>query len=423
MIRNAVIVVAAIVLCVWNIIPPEKQLRLGKDLRGGVSLIYTVTIDSTENATETMAKTIDALHKRVDPDGLLEISMTAQGRDRIEISMPLPSERVKGLRKEFEDALAQLGKAQLTDSRIDQVTRAKPENREKEIESLTAGSERRKELLTAAAKAFDDVAAKRAAFDAAATDEAKAALAPDVATAEIGYDNSKKAVLSTALSAEDVRHVVNASARRRTIFDGKSLFVLPSEREVAEKRLREAHPESAKDIDRILGLYNAYAKERTTLDDPNDLIRVLKGAGVLSFRITVDPGKYPQEAKVREELRERGPQNVKAQDVKWCKINQIENWIGSKAEAEMLQKDENAARNLSKLQGYVVESYNGEAYMLCWNVRDAGGGFVGRGERSPEHGPAGQAGDRVSDELQRWRAAGGPDPRARARADGGAAGR
>lgn len=371
MIRNAVIVVAAIALCVWNVIPPEKQLRLGKDLRGGVSLIYTVTIDSGENATETMAKTIDALRKRVDPDGLLEISMTAQGRDRIEISMPLPSERVKGLRKEFEDALATLGKAQLTDSRIDQVTRAKPENRAQEIETLSAGSERRKELLSAAAKAFDEVATKRAAFDAAPTDDAKASLAPEVAAAEIAYDNAKKAVLATALSAEEVRHVVNASARRRTIIDGKSLYELPSEREVAEKRLRGAHAESVKDVDRILGLYNAYAKERTTLDDPNDLIRVLKGAGVLSFRITVDPGKYPQEAKVREELRERGPQNVKAQDVKWCKINQIENWIGSKAEAEMLQQDENAARNLSKLQGYVVESYNGEAYMLCWNVRGA----------------------------------------------------
>lgn len=369
MIRNAVIVVAAIALCVWNIIPPEKQLRLGKDLRGGVSLIYTVTIDSGENAADTMAKTIDALHKRVDPDGLLEISMTAQGRDRIEISMPLPSEHVKELRKKFEDALAQMGRGQLTDARIDQLTRATGAEREKEVQTLSAGSERRKELLEAADKAYDQMQSRRAAFDSAPTDQAKDALAPDVAKAEIDYDNAKKAVLATALSAEEIRHVVNASTRRRTIVEDKDLYTLPSEREVAEKRLREAHPESVQDIDRILGLYNDYAKERTTLDDPNDLIRVLKGAGVLSFRITVDPGKYAQEAKVRQDLREHGPQGVKATDVKWCKINQIENWISSKAEALAMEKDPDYAKNLGKLQGYVVESYNGEAYMLCWDVR------------------------------------------------------
>lgn len=369
MIRNAVIVIAAVLLSVWNIIPPEKQLRLGKDLRGGVSLIYTVQIDSTENPTETMAKTIDALKKRVDPDGLLEVSMTAQGRDRIEISMPLPSERVKGLRKQFEDALAQLGKAQLTDARVDQVMKKSGEARQTEIATLSVGSDRRGELLTNAAQAYDASLAKRAAFDSAKTDAEKEALAPEVAKAEIDYDNARKQVLQTALSAEEIRRVVNASIRTRSILDGKEVFTLASARELAEKRLRDSHPESAKEIDRLLGLHKDYAKERTTLDDPNDLVRVLKGAGVLSFRITVDPGKYPLEEKLRQELRERGPQNVKATDVRWFKINQIENWITSKAEAEALQADETNAKFLAKLRSYVVESYAGEAYMLCWDVR------------------------------------------------------
>ena len=39
-----VIVLAVIALCVWAIIPPEKKLRLGKDLRGGVSLVYAVQV-------------------------------------------------------------------------------------------------------------------------------------------------------------------------------------------------------------------------------------------------------------------------------------------------------------------------------------------------------------------------------------------
>src|SRR3954463_6225176 len=103
--KSAVLVIAVLLLMVWAVFPPEKKLRLGKDLRGGVSLVYSVSIASNENAEEVIGKTIEALKKRVDPDGLLEVSMVKAGNDRIEITMPLPSDEVKNLKKTFEDRL------------------------------------------------------------------------------------------------------------------------------------------------------------------------------------------------------------------------------------------------------------------------------------------------------------------------------
>ena len=31
-------------VCLWSVYPPTKKIRLGKDLQGGVSLIYSVKI-------------------------------------------------------------------------------------------------------------------------------------------------------------------------------------------------------------------------------------------------------------------------------------------------------------------------------------------------------------------------------------------
>ena len=37
-----VLIVAIALLCVYSVIPPDQKIRLGKDLRGGVSLVYAV---------------------------------------------------------------------------------------------------------------------------------------------------------------------------------------------------------------------------------------------------------------------------------------------------------------------------------------------------------------------------------------------
>ena len=92
--RNIIIAFALLILALWQANPPSEKIGLGKDLRGGASLVYSVELGSTENANEVIPQVIDVLKKRIDPNGLFEISIVRQGQDRIEITMPLPSDKV-----------------------------------------------------------------------------------------------------------------------------------------------------------------------------------------------------------------------------------------------------------------------------------------------------------------------------------------
>ncbi|HYE61546.1 MAG TPA: protein translocase subunit SecD [Phycisphaerales bacterium] len=375
--KTLVIVVAVIFLAVYAIVPPEEKLRLGKDLRGGVSLVYSVAMGPGEDPREVIPKTIEALKRRVDPDGLMEIAMVPVGDDRIEITMPLPSDRVKELKRAFESKLVALGQNRLSDSRIDQVMRLAPAERDAEIAKLSEGNANRARLLREIAAAYDEVTVKQAQRAETQDPEAQRRLISEIAAAEIKLDELREHVLKTVLSPEDIRRVVQASTVSKTITSGGQPVALPSPRETAQKELYTSHPEAKEEIDAILAAYDAYAAERKTLDDPNDLIRMLKGAGVLSFRITVDPqgGRdarrtHPEEQRLRDELQERGPRNVRSDDTRWLKINQLDGWINSKEDLDRLLEDPvNNARAYFAERGYVVEFRGGEYWMLCFDTR------------------------------------------------------
>lgn len=362
-----ILVLIVLGLFAWSVYPPQKKLRLGKDLRGGVSLIYSVQLRSGDSPSEVISRMIDVLKRRVDPDGLMEISMVQQGQDRIEITMPLPGEHVKQARRAFENRVAELGRGSLTEDRLERAMRLTGADREAQLSVLEVGNTKRRELLRRAAAAYDEMLARRAAVGDG-SDVAKLAAA---AEGEDLYDKAKEAVLATALSAEDVRRLVELSDVPRRILDDKSgeVVELPSPRAAATRRLVERHVEAAAELDEILDLYKVYERQRTTLDDPQDLIRMLRGAGVLTFRITVDPGSIGgEEDRLRRELQSVGPRNVKSTDYHWYKLNQIENWVNSKADVDYLSDDRNAP-DYFRARQYIVEPYGGEYYMLCWDTR------------------------------------------------------
>ena len=377
--KYAVIIVAVLTLFGWAVIPPEKNLRLGKDLRGGVSLIYTIQIGDNERADEVIPKTIDAIKKRLDPDGVKDITIVAQGSDRIELTLPLPNEETKALRQSFDDALADLGRNAINESRLEQAMRLPIEDRTKAFEAMSLGSTNKLALLNDAAGITDDVAAKRRAFtlaqaDPAATQESKDALLTELAAAEIAYDGARVNILSTVITADEIRVVVQSSKIRASIKDKEGRIELPSPREEAERRLREAHPDSdsiAK-IDEILAKHAAYQARSTGFDDPQEVIRMLRGAGVLSFRIAINSGQIDptRESLLRRELAELGPKSTSDAEARWYKVNKIENWIDNKAEAEFLKLSPDNAAILFGQRGYVAAEHKGSYYMLCWDTRN-----------------------------------------------------
>lgn len=364
--------ILAVLFVAWYVAwPPQENLRLGKDLRGGVSLVYSVQLraTSTENAKEILDKTITALKERVDPNGLFEITMVAQGNDRIEITMPLPTEEVKALRARFDGELRSLAEASLTRPRLEQTLRLEGAQRDSALERLANRNDARLSLLRAAAGAADLAVSLREAYEALDDSAAKDELAAEVASAEIEYEESIARVMATALSAEDVRRVLSLSTRPRVFQgrDGKPVS-LSSPREAAERRLREAHPDSQAEIDRVFAAHAEYTAKRTSLDDPEELKRMLRGSGVLSFRISVDPGQHRDEAELRRRFRELGPRNAGSPDARWYRINRVDGFIHSQEDAMRLDEDDSFAAPYFQRNGYVVEARGGQFYMLCWDT-------------------------------------------------------
>ncbi len=364
-----VIVVVALIIALYAIIPPEQSLRRGKDLAGGVSMIYAVQIAPSEDHREILPRLIDALKRRLDPSGVMEIQIVAMGRDRIEISMPLPNEQVKRLKRDFEEALAQLGRATLNEGRLDAMARASGPERGEALRTLSAGSESRAALLAKVNESWDAYQRIRRDYDAETDPAKKREMELTVGAFQVAYEDARAAAIRGAVSAEEILSIVNASQARRTVADKQGVVQLDSPREIAERRVRQAHPEAAADIDRLLALHAAYEARRTGYDDPQDIIRLLRGAGVLSFRITVKPNQYPGEQQAREDLRARGPRAISSRDVKWFKINEIQTWIDSPAVARAFNEDPDFPSSFFAGMGYVVEPFGGDYYMLCWDTR------------------------------------------------------
>ncbi len=381
LIRNSIFSVAILVIAVLSIIPPEEKLRLGKDLRGGTTLVYAVDIPPGENAREVLSQTITILKKRVDPNGLLEIQMVAQGRDRIEVTMPLPSDRVKALKKKFEDALNELGKCSVSQGEFERALRADPAERAQRLQALSCDDPERLALMQEAAEAFDAMTAAQKVLDAErAKDEPDAALVDSyvemVVNAQLKYEDLLARVVHGQLTPEMLRNALKLSNRRKLLRNEAGEYVeFDSPRERAIKKLKEEHPNDVEQIDRVIELYETYESERTSLDDPEDLKRLISAAGVPGFRIVIDPqssatqNTHPEEQRLRQELLERGPGNVRSRDARWCKINDITTFPAGPDTIEELAAMEADPSGFFERRGYVCERYEGEYYILCWDTR------------------------------------------------------
>jgi SecD/SecF fusion protein len=374
--------ILALVVAISAIVPPEKKLKLGKDLRGGVSLVYGVSIKEGENSKSIMEQTIRALKDRVDPSGLREISFIAQGKDRLEITMPMPDPRAKAKKQALDDLLSQIAATELTESKLDQALRLSDDRWNASLDKLSGGLDRRRELLVAARAAMIDHSLKTQEYKDAQAGGADATtlatLVDRAGAAAEAFDKARDLVMKSVLSASEVSNILQLSneprflANERAKTKAERNITIPGDRDQAIKALREKHPEATDQIDHVLQVFAEYEKEGSGVLDAQDLIRTVKGAGVLSFRITVDPltaatgNTVADEPRLREELRKRGPANVRSTEARWYKVNKIHNWYDSVDQYQYLQQN---PEGFFASRGYVGDIYNGEYYLLAWDKR------------------------------------------------------
>lgn len=383
--RYVILTIVVLVACALAVYPPEQNLRLGKDLAGGVNLVYTLDV-KPDDPSDVVDKTIEIIKERVNPDGLFEMSFVKQGRDRLEITMPLPNERVKKLRAAYDQALNRLRDLDVDADALERVLRLKGEDRIKAIEAL-ADTPERKSLLSPmieAARKADETAAALAAAQAAGADPAEIdRLINAAGEASDKLDAAKSGAITASVQPDDMREALELSNAGSTVRRGggsKEIVKVPSPRERAVEGIRArvaSVPGSDAQIQAIIDAHLAYRKERKGFDDPADLERLLQGAGVLEFRIAVPVGSNPDETRLRNELKERGPEGVESATTVWRPINKLQAWYDTLEQYESLIA--NPAAYFATSRGLVVEERDGKFYVL---LRDEAGWRITKAEGS-----------------------------------------
>ncbi len=324
-----------------------RDLRLGKDLRGGVSLVYKVEIPEEEiDPQSVLDTTIEVLKARVNPQGIFDISIEGSGRDRIEVVMPLPGPETRALAAAWRTALDELVDsaeiresevlATLEEGEIGDLRGPDGSARATAFDALVAADAARKE----AREAYNAVP-----NDAASTDRNLAAAA--VADAEISFDDSLAALMELGLSGERVRRILtlpnkpilerDEEGRGRRDESGNPIFG-PGQRDKAFASLQAEYPDLESALTKVQSAYDQYESQRTGFDDPEDLKRLLRGAGVLEFHIGVSSAD-PQGVDVaglRRQLEELGAGNTQSPLASWYPINDLGQWYEKPAELAAL---------------------------------------------------------------------------------------
>lgn len=461
------------VLCANAVYPPRDKLRLGKDLAGGVTILYGIKPDETTGRQPSMTEImqmITVIRDRIDPRGIYDIGIEALGTNQIEISMPLPTPEVKAARQALDAHLDLLAASAIDPYELDEVFRLAPAERAERIAAYSAAVPARAEPFQKAVQAFDRLqrleeqyrplqreaeAAVNAARDAEdralramnealnaaeqtgvdgirlaalnidapqeeinqaiddllakmletrpEADAAAARAAADrylalrrahvdarenftrtnvlwrvrlepteraAGEADQAFEDALQEIRRTSIDIEEVRRVLGLDTRPRRQLDaatGKEIAG-PSVRDEALARLRNSFPVLKDQLDQAVVLYDAYRSRSRGYDDPKDLIALLRGAGVLSFRITVRPSDPLSFDDLRRTLRERGPGGAGTdENVRWYAIDNPEAWADNDQMLAYLRAD---PVGFFSARGYVVEEFDGTVYMLLHRSRE-----------------------------------------------------
>lgn len=363
-----ILIIALLVGCVIAMTPPSKKIRLGRDLSGGVSLIYSVRMEEDVDRRAVLSQTIEVLKERVNPDGVFDIQMTPLGTDRIEVVMPLPSAEVKGLASIYRGHLdALLVAAQIRAGVLDQAL-ADGEAVEK------LGGEGTRGTLVAKLQLLHDELEK--ASTALQSTPKDGALEQQVADLEIDFEDTRELLLEMSLDRNEIARLLQMSqlgepmrdANGRVIRDPNTDEVLRdvAPRDVAFAELQSSYPHLADQLGILLDTFEEYQFKRTGFDDPEDLIRMLRGAGVLDFRIAVQVGKAEgvDVADMRAQLLDVGPDNTDSPITRWFPINSLNEWVETPDQLASLISD---PRSFLAGRGLEATEYDGDIYILLYS--------------------------------------------------------
>ncbi len=369
-----------------------KGLRPGLDLAGGTTLIYDVKVPEEANAERVIDDLINVLRDRVDPQGTRGLVWRQVAGNRIEIQMALAGEKTKQLRQAYLDARQALIDGNISRRQLEAALRLDPEAREQQLRTIAGEDDELRAALTDLAAAHDRLVettetyrqiedeyraareAREALPDSASDDEKDAAAlrqrelerrvqaeARAYLDAKRAYEQAEAEVLRANVDPDDLQRVLELPRAGRTPS-------APSPRGEALAKLKQEHPSRADEIDAVAEAYAAYEGVKGQLDDPNDLIALLQGSGVLEFRIAATPDATGLDVEEYiQQLEEDGPRAGRGKPWRWFEVDDIRQFADSPSQLEAVEQDATA---FFAQRGLIGRAYGGSYYLLLANTPD-----------------------------------------------------
>jgi SecD/SecF fusion protein len=373
-----VLIIVLVALAAWTLYPPNKTLMPGIDLAGGTSLIYEINTFGLEESekNDLAQRMITVLRRRIDPANIQNLVWRPLGNTRFEIQMPLANAEAREKLADYQKAEEELFAKNVSRSRImrslDMPAEERPElfkdfaqgdpNRITILESLAKVYDERKGLqskrdeldnnlnstenkLTSAGLDLDQINQNRISWTKLNPQALQIALktvtdANDNINLLTGYvktfdewsevvnqltDPNKNNEYKNAIRAIDK---LNLSEDQLDFCLEKS--IKSPERKAEIDKLKTDFPDRVDEIDKTVTAYDEYRPFKGRLDDPKDLQRMLKGAGILEWRIlpTQDHPDVDMDLMTSyvERLRDKGPKTASDNNYVWCEIENIDEW-------------------------------------------------------------------------------------------------
>jgi len=377
---KSVFIILLVAAAIWVLYPPSKSLKPGIDLAGGTSVIYAINTEGLSAVAEKdlAQKMITILRRRIDPANIQNLVWRPQGNTRFEIQMPLASKETQAKRQQYETALNDLLSRNVNVATIMRLLQQPSETRNKEFTKIAQDDPNRLDILQKLASVYDERTALQQKRDSSAakakdleqkisaaglkldriqtnrrdwaklndeqlqktlkdflgseeqiplvTDYVKTSAdlmdAQDRLTAETTglndqYETAKRGLDRLNLTMEQINYVLELPAKsaRRT-------------ERLAEIKAR--FPDRAEQFTKVVALYDEYRPFRGRLDDPSDLKRMLKGAGILDFRILPTLGRtelsQSEIERYTQALAEKGPKDASDSSYVWVEIEDYKEW-------------------------------------------------------------------------------------------------
>ncbi|UCE60286.1 MAG: protein translocase subunit SecD [Phycisphaerales bacterium] len=358
------LVIGLVVLSLTILYPPHEKLKGGIDLVGGTSLLFeidTAGLDSWQQ-TGLSARVMRILRDRVDPQGQLNLEWRPIGNSRLEIRMPRPPKEALRRREAYNFELDAIKAKALTRFDIETALHSPESERDAALAELVRGITERLPLIEALKLKYAAYLEARDGDDLALADQALDA-----------YEEAVSDLLVTNMPVVRLTDILAIPPGEER--DGE-LEKLREEFPSYDKGISEGAPERL--ITRAVTAHDKWAADKADLEDPSDLKRRIRGAGVLEFRIlgerdstspanTAAVRAIPSQpvSRYTEQLKKQGPRPKAGDHYVWFPIEKPLRFLRAD---DLEQFDERRTDpNVP-----IIEEYAGRYYVLAHNDPEYG---------------------------------------------------